>query len=134
MITSLFKPQKLVGKYLALLFSISIKKFLLLSLYIYIVPSGPPRNLATADVTSRSISLTWDPPIAANRNGIIRTYIISAAVQQSKENIQLMSNSTQINLELLHPYYTYSFVISAVTIGPGPPSSAYNVTTDEEGM
>ena len=101
---------------------------------LHIVPSGPPRNLATTDVTSRSISLTWDPPTAANQNGIIRTYIISVAVQQSKENIQLMSNSTQINLELLHPYYTYSFVISAVTIGPGPPSSAYNVTTDEEGM
>ena len=84
-------------------------------------------------MTSRSISLSWDPPIAANQNGIIRTYVISVAVQQSKENIQLMSNSTQINLELLHPYYTYSFVISAVTIGPGPPSSAHNVTTDEEG-
>ena len=105
----------------------------MLSLYIYIVPSGPPRNLATTDVTSHSISLTWDPPTAANQNGMIRTYIISVAVQQSKEDIQLMSNSTQINLELLHPYYTYSFVISAVTIGPGPPSSAYNVTTDEEG-
>ena len=84
-------------------------------------------------MTSRSISLTWDPPTAASQNGIIRTYIINVAVQQSKENIHLMSNSTQINLELLHPYYTYSFVISAVTIGPGPPSSAYNVITDEEG-
>ena len=91
------------------------------------------RNLAITDVTSRSISLTWDPPTAASQNGIIRTYIINVAVQQSKEIIHLMSNSTQIKLELLHPYYTYSFVISAVTIGPGPPSSAYNVTTDEEG-
>jgi len=36
-------------------------------------------------------------------------------------------------LEMLRPYYTYSFVISAVTIGPGPPSSAYNVTTEHEG-
>ena len=84
-------------------------------------------------MTSRSISLSWDPPTVANQNGIIRTYVISVAVQQSKENIQLMSNSTQINLELLHPYYTYSFVISAVTIEPGPPSSVYSVTTDEEG-
>ena len=84
-------------------------------------------------MTSRSISLSWDPPTVANQNGIIRTYVIRVAVQQSKENIQLISNSTQINLELLHPYYTYSFVISAITIGPGPPSSAHNVTTDEEG-
>ena len=55
------------------------------------------------------------------------------AVLESGEKIQLMSNSTAIDMELLHPYYTYSFVISAVTIGPGPPSSVYNVTTDEEG-
>ena len=84
-------------------------------------------------MTSRSISLIWDPPTVANQNGIIRTYIIRVTVLESGENIPLMSNSTAINLELLHPYYTYSFVISAVTIGPGPPSSAYNVITDEEG-
>ena len=79
------------------------------------------------------MTITWDPPTAANQNGIIQTYIISITVLESGENIQLTSNGTQINLELLHPYYTYSFVISAVTIGPGPPSSAYNVITDEEG-
>ena len=98
-----------------------------------VVPSGPPRNLATTDVTSCSISLTWDPPTAANQNGIIQTYIINMTVLESGENIQLMSNSTEIDFVMLHPYYTYSFVISTVTIGPGPPSSAYNVITAEEG-
>ena len=98
-----------------------------------IVPSGPPRNLATTTVTSRSISLTWDPPTAANQNGIIRTYIINMTVLESGEYIQLMSNRTEIDLEMLRPYYTYSFVISAVTIGPGPPSTGYNVTTEHEG-
>ena len=104
-----------------------------LFLLLTVVPSGPPRNLATTDVTSRSISLTWDPPTAANQNGIIRTYIINMTVLESGENIQLMSNSTEIDFVMLHPYYTYTFVISAVTIGPGPPSSAYNVITAEEG-
>ena len=79
------------------------------------------------------MTLTWDPTTAANQNGNIQTYIINITVLEREENIQLMSNSTQINLELLHPYYTYNFVISAVTIGPRPPSSAYNVTTNEEG-
>ena len=102
-------------------------------MFLISVPSGPPRNLATTSVTSRSISVTWDPPTAVNQNGIIRTYIIRVTVLESGENIQLMSNSTEIDLEMLHPYYTYSFVISAVTIGPGPSSSAYNVTTEEEG-
>ena len=98
-----------------------------------LVPSGPPRNLATTDVTSRSISLTWDPPIAANQNGIIRAYFINMTVLESGENIQFMSNSTDRDFVMLHPYYTYTFIISAVTIGPGPPSAVHNVLTAEEG-
>ena len=98
-----------------------------------LVPSGPPRNLATTDVTSRSISLTWDPPIAANQNGIIRTYIINVTVLESGESIQSMSNSTDRDFVMLHPYYNYAFIISAVTIGPGPPSAVHNALTAEEG-
>ena len=88
--------------------------------------------MATA-VSSNSISLAWDPPAAANRNGIIRTYTVNVSVSPSGENIQLTANNTQLYLEMLHPYYNYSFVISAVTTGPGPPSSVYTITTEEEG-
>ena len=97
------------------------------------VPSGPPRNLVAANVTSHSISLIWDPPTAANQNGIIRTYNISLSVSPSGENIQLTANETELYLDMLHPYYTYNFIISAVTVGPGPPSSVYTITTEEEG-
>ena len=88
--------------------------------------------MATA-VSSNSISLAWDPPAAANRNGIIRTYAINVSVSPSGENIQLTANNTEYHLEMLHPYYNYSFVISAVTTGPGPASSVYTITTEEEG-
>ena len=84
-------------------------------------------------MTSRSISLTWDPPTAANQNGIVHTYIINMTVLESGENVQLMSNSTDRDFVMLHPYYTYAFIISAVTIGPGPPSAVHNVITAEEG-
>jgi len=73
------------------------------------------------------------PPTAANQNGIIRTYNINVTVLESGDNIQLTAGNTELYLEMLHPYYTYSFVISAVTIGPGPPSSVYTITTEEEG-
>ena len=84
-------------------------------------------------MTSRSISLTWDPPTAANQNGIVRTYIINMTVLESGENVQLISNTTDRDFVMLHPYYTYTFIISAVTIGPGPPSAVHNVITAEEG-
>jgi len=86
-----------------------------------------------ANATSDSIILAWDPPTAANQNGIIRTYNINVTVSESGDNIQLTANNTELYLDMLHPYYTYSFVISAVTIGPGPPSSVYTITTEEEG-
>jgi len=85
------------------------------------------------NVTSDSISLAWDPPTAANQNGIIRTYNINVTVLESRDNIQLTANNTELYLDMLHPYYTYNFIISAVTIGPGPPSSVYTITTEEEG-
>ena len=33
----------------------------------------------------------------------------------------------------LHPYYTYSFTVAAVTVSPGPPSEIVTVTTLETG-
>jgi len=86
-----------------------------------------------ANVTSDSISLIWDPPTAANQNGIIRAYNISLSVLPSGENIQLTTINTKLYLDMLHPYYTYNFIISAVTVGPGPPSAVYTITTEEEG-
>ena len=77
--------------------------------------------------------LTWDPPESADQNGIIQMYTIDMTVAETGENLQLTSEHTEFHLDKLHPYYTYSFVISAVTTGRGPPSTVYNVTTEEEG-
>ena len=85
------------------------------------------------NVTSRSMFLTWDPPESADQNGIIQMYTIDMTVAETGENLQLTSEHTEFHLDKLHPYYTYSFVISAVTTGRGPPSTVYNVTTEEEG-
>jgi len=61
-------------------------------------------------------------------------YTIDTTEAETGENLQLISEYTEFHLDKLHPYYTYSFVISAVTTGRGPPSTVYNVTTGEEGI
>jgi len=86
------------------------------------------------NVTSRSIFLTWDTQESANQNGIIQMYTIDMTEAETGENLQLISEHTEFHLDKLHPYYTYSFVISAVTTGRGPLSTVYNVTTEEEGI
>ena len=46
---------------------------------------------------------------------------------------QLMSSTTSITATTLHPYYTYSFAISAVTVGEGPYSQPLSLQTLEDG-
>lgn len=86
------------------------------------------------DVTSRSLTIRWDPPTAEYRNGVIRHYIVDVTVTDTGERLQYTPNSTSLDLNQLHPYYMYRFVIRAVTIGPGPSSEALTVQTLEEGM
>ena len=34
----------------------------------------------------------------------------------------------------LHPFYTYSFLIAAVTIGPGPVGETFTIEMPQSGM
>ena len=84
------------------------------------------------EVDSKSISLRWEPPPPENQNGDIRYYIISVMVTESGEQFQLMSNTTNQTIDDLHPFYTYSILISAVTTGSGPSSLPFVVKTLED--
>ncbi len=46
---------------------------------------------------------------------------------------EFTSNSTYIYLTSLHPYYSYTFQLTAVTISEGPFSNAYTVLMPEDG-
>ena len=86
-------------------------------------------------VTSRSISLIWDPPLPEEQNGIIQHYVLDITVFQTGGQRQVVSdNSTSFSIDQLHPYYDYSFTVSAATsIGTGPKTEAFTVRTLEEG-
>ena len=84
------------------------------------------------EVDSKSISLRWEPPPHENQNGDIRYYIISVMVTESGEQFQSISNTTNQTIDDLHPFYTYSILISAVTTGSGPSSLPFVVKTLED--
>ena len=82
-----------------------------------------------------AIELIWEPPPLDAHNGIIRQYSIDYYVLETRENVYklLADNSTSTVVTNLHPYYTYSFKVAAVTIAAGPQSTAVTAKTLESG-
>ena len=100
-----------------------------------LVPSGAPLNLTANPVSSTSILITWEPPPIYLQNGVIRQYNIHYYISETRESVLWQSddNSTSIILTDLHPYYTYSITVAAVTIGAGPQSEEATTRTLESG-
>ena len=67
-----------------------------------------------------SLTLIWTAPDFPNHNGIIRNYVIAIHEVETGRNFTESSNTTQVTLEPLHPYYTYMCSIAAETVGRGP--------------
>ena len=82
---------------------------------------------------STSIQLTWEPPIFSGQNGIIEHYIVSVTEAETMRQFVLTSVTTSITAVDLHPYYTYSFAVSAVTIAEGPYTQALSLQTQQDG-
>ncbi len=100
----------------------------------HLVPEDAPNSLTAVNITSRSLTVLWAPPVAEYWNGVIRYYLVGVTETETGEKLQYTSNSPYLDLDHLHPYYTYSFVIRANTIGLGPSSGALRVQTLEDGQ
>ena len=97
-------------------------------------PSGFPQNFSVSMVTSRSLSLMWNPPPLEDQNGVIIRYRVNNTVLGTMEMYQLLSVNNSITVNSLRPYTTYSFTIAAETaVGVGPFSGAYTVMTATDG-
>jgi receptor-type tyrosine-protein phosphatase Q len=95
-------------------------------------PSSSPVNFTGLSLSSTSISLSWSPPPLEHRNGIIRSYAINSTELETNNTFSYTSVSTNLRINSLHPYYQYQFIVTAVTIGSGPPSSSITVRTKED--
>ena len=106
--------------------------------FLHTGPSVPPVNTSGYSLSSTSITLSWSPPPLEHQNGIIRSYIINSIELETSAIYSYTSFATGPTVELtvnaLHPYYTYQFTITAVTIGSGPPTEIFTVQTQEDGV
>ena len=81
---------------------------------------------------SRSFYIQWATPSLYDQNGVIKYYLIRVTEIETGTVLQYTEYSQNIFVTSLHPAYTYEFTISAFTVGLGPFSAPFNITTAEE--
>ena len=118
--------QLLVANYHQLLFATHIVQSLA-------APSSPPTNIAVANASSDSFLLSWDSPPVEDVNGVIRHYMTRVTEVETGRTFYVTTNVTVLELNGLHPFYTYISAVAAQTVALGPYSSTISVRLGEEG-
>ena len=96
-------------------------------------PASAPVSVAAASVTSTGFLLSWSSPPLEDHNGVIRNYSIAITELNTGNVVNLVSQTTSQLFDSLQPYYNYSVQVAAVTVAPGPLSTASIITTLEDG-
>ena len=103
-------------------------------LYFSIVASSsPPRLLVVTAMNSHSINISWSPPPLDKVNGIIQYYFVNISVMETSQTLYFQTTDTSVSLNDVHPHYTYTVVVAAVTIAIGPFSTEQSITTPQDG-
>ena len=97
---------------------------------IIVVPSGAPNDFTVNVTSSTTAMLQWAEPNLEDQNGDIKHYRITVAGPDSQQI--LTSSGLSIQLTDLHPFYSYTCSIQAVTVGYGP-NANITFTTYEDG-
>ena len=84
-------------------------------------------------VTATSLTLTWQPPSFESSNGVIQRYIIQIDEVDTGRMLTATSNTTEVTIENLHPFYSYICRTAAETIAVGPYSTPITVQLNEDG-
>ena len=82
---------------------------------------------------SRTLHITWQPPVEEERNGIIRRYVINITELDSGNEYQLENVTTEITVQNLHPFYRYSYSVAAETVALGPFTPGSIIEMPEDG-
>ena len=104
-------------------------------------PSGTPQAVTVNVTSSIGISVSWDPVVADDRNGIIKGYIVSYQALPNGYIVAKILNITNdeqnnrqtVTLAGLNEFTNYSIGVLAFTIfGNGPASVGQVVETLED--
>ena len=104
-------------------------------------PSGRPKTVAATVTSSKSISVSWNPVDADDRNGIIKGYKVNYQALPNGVTVPKFQNITSeqqnenqtVLLEHLNEFTNYNISVLAFTaIGNGPASGAQVVETLED--
>ena len=112
-------------------------KFIILTLPILLYPAAPnvsPSSPVVFGATHDSVSLNWQAVPFEEVNGVVEGYTIAVHEVDTGRNFTMNSNTTQVTLEHLHPFYTYVFSIAAETVGTGPFSESITIQLPEAGL
>ena len=105
-----------------------------LSLVLIIAPGAAPTMLTASNITATSVTLSWEPPESDLQNGVIRHYLIQVFEYQTGNNLTYQATAhTVFTVGDLHPFYTYSLSVQAVTVAAGPLSVSQSISTLEDG-
>lgn len=97
------------------------------------VPMSAPIEIHSSSLDSRTLLLNWSPPPIGNRNGVIRMYYVNLTEEETGREFHFETELVNLTQTSLHPFYHYSWIIAAFTVGIGPYSSPLTVQMPEDG-
>lgn len=102
-------------------------------------PSAPPQKVTCVSVGSTTVRVSWVPPPADSRNGVITQYSVAYEAVDGEDRERHVVDGigrehSSWDLVGLEKWTEYRVWVRAHTdVGPGPESSPVLVRTDEDG-
>ncbi len=98
-------------------------------------PHSPPTDVTYTDVGTRTVTISWNPPVFEDQNGVILYYqLIILQSQFDIDNFIINTSSLIYSGTDLEEYNDYTFMVAAATgVGLGPFSTPQSFMTLEAG-
>ena len=98
-----------------------------------LAPSHHPLNVTKQVLGPTSFNLSWSPPPVEHHHGEIQRYNVNVTEVETGRKLRYSTQSTEIVIQNLHPFYLYNCTVSAFTVAEGPYSTVIGVRTEEAG-